>query len=498
MATLPIELWQQICSSSNGRSLKSLRLVNRVFGETAARALFEEVYVAMLEDSLCNLQHVAAHPVLRKHVINVSFLNAVMIKYDSYDIWKANVDLRDDCWMCSGEDNGVTTRERMNEYYRSPKIVLQDDIIPKEHIGVIRNLTVSEDYLKDCYRRYSRLCSEQASLIHENVDIRKTVLAIRALPNLQSVQSDEILSRPKHNFFDALSDVQESPAPFLSRLQRATLLKYPFVLYDSHKLDVSSSDTARSLGCMISAMSRLDGPSRLRSIAINSIPWCFWQRDLEISYWDYYQFIVPKALQNVRDMNIRFRIDYLGDYSRDPTSVLHQIVSFLSVAQQVEVLKLTFYNADNTAYEDALRLLEWEHRLPDVSEVFKQITWSNLKWLKLGTCAMSEDAFLGFIRRHIRNLKTFEANILHMTDLSKSWQHAMETIAPVITRTDVRIKRLQDEELKSNAMADRHLPRKAATMRQKAYHVGLSEYLRLGGKAQYPIWGQLDDPTSES
>jgi len=42
-------------------------MVNGIFSELAARALFAEVFVAILEDSLCNLQHIAAHPVLRKH-----------------------------------------------------------------------------------------------------------------------------------------------------------------------------------------------------------------------------------------------------------------------------------------------------------------------------------------------------------------------------------------------------------------------------------------------
>lgn len=67
MDHLPVELWQQVCFACDAKTLKSLRMVNGVFCELAARALFAEVFVAILEDSLCNLQHIAAHPVLRKH-----------------------------------------------------------------------------------------------------------------------------------------------------------------------------------------------------------------------------------------------------------------------------------------------------------------------------------------------------------------------------------------------------------------------------------------------
>jgi len=414
-----------------------------------------------------------------------------MAEYTSYEDWKIRVDLRDQPWSLSAMDER-TIHPRMVGFNGSPKIVLQQDIIPKEHRGTVRSLTVSEDFLKERFQCYSRLWSEQAILIDQNIDLRKTILAARTLPNLQSAQSYEMLYRP-NNFFDALVDTEESPIPFLSRLQRATLLRDPFLDYGSHRLEVTSSNTARPLGCLLSALSRPDGPSRVQRVAIDAIPWCFWQRDLDISYWDYYRFILPQALQSVRNMRLNFCLGDLGEYSPDPSSVLYQIVSFLSATPQVEVLKLTFYNADNVTHSGEFLSLNGRHRLPDVSEVFKQTTWPRLRWLKLGMCAMNEDAFVGFMRRHSQHLKTFKVRILEMTDPSRSWQRAIETIAPSMAMDTVRIKRLHDEDFKQIVLEDREI---GWGRRQGAYYAGVSEYLKLGGKRQYPIWGQEDKTTS--
>lgn len=62
-----------ICYHCDITTLKSLRFVNRAIGDVAARALFQEIYVATLNYPLRNLSCIANHPVLR-HFCQSAFL----------------------------------------------------------------------------------------------------------------------------------------------------------------------------------------------------------------------------------------------------------------------------------------------------------------------------------------------------------------------------------------------------------------------------------------
>lgn len=192
-------------------------------------------------------------------------------------------DLRDESWTPNVPD--VATRIAATEAWNtSPGVVVQDDNIPKEHRGFIRRLDVSEQYLRNCYQSYVRLCSKQEDIISGNLDIRKTVLALPELPDLQSVQTYELPYRP-NRFFGVLIGMEESPVPFLSSLQRATLLQEPFTNFYIPMGEASCTRSARALACLINSLSRLDEPSRVQNLTISVIPWCFWQPDLTVSYW---------------------------------------------------------------------------------------------------------------------------------------------------------------------------------------------------------------------
>lgn len=490
MPLLAVELWQQICFASSIKSLKSLRLVNHDFAEIAARALFEEVYVAVfLEDSLSNLQHIAAHPTLCKNVVKLSCLDETMAEFRDYEDWRSFIDLRDVGWTLPFEATRVAAPEEWDSYLT---IVLHDDIIPLEHCGSIRRLVVSEEFLKNCYQNYVRLCSEHGNIMSGNLDIRKTVLAIPQLLNLQSIRIYDS-SGKANKLLDVLVGMEESPIPFLSRLQQVTLLQDPFESFHMHQVDVSSGRIARALASQISALSRLDQSSRVQELDIDGVPWCFWQPDLSISYWDYYRFLVPNAFHSVRIMKVCFHIGDSGENAPDSSCVHRQIISFLSACSQVEVLNFAFYYF-NDWLSTGGEFVDYIH----TAEIFRQCTWSNLKWLKVSSCGMSEVIFLDFMRRHSQRLRTFIAHNIQMTGPSNSWRHAIETIAPVMILTTVQVKGLQDEELKKSGMLTGDNPGCRASARQRIYHAGVSEYLKLGGKRNYPIWGEIDGPISTS
>ena len=71
--------------------------------------------------------------------------------------------------------------------------------------------------------------------------------------------------RPNH-FLDALENTEDGPNPFLSRLQRTTLLEDPFEEYDIYKQDLTLSDTARPLACLANAVIWFESPSRVKEI----------------------------------------------------------------------------------------------------------------------------------------------------------------------------------------------------------------------------------------
>lgn len=109
---------------------------------------------------------------------------------------------------------------------------------------------------------------------------------------------------------------------------------------------------------------------------------------------------------------------------------------------------------------------------------------------------MSEETFTGFMRRHSQYLRTFKANHLEMTDLSDSWQHVIETIAPVMTLDNVQLKGLHDRALNQSAVG--WGPGYEATARHDAYYASVSSYLELGGRGEYPVWDEIDEPSHDS
>lgn len=113
--------------------------------------------------------------------------------------------------------------------------------------------------------------------------IRSDALApvISSLSSLQSLIIYNMPGRPNHSL-DALENTEDSSNPFLSRLQRTTLLEDPFEEYDVYKQGLTLSDTARPLACLANAVTRFENPARVNAINIDAIPWFFWFRGLTL------------------------------------------------------------------------------------------------------------------------------------------------------------------------------------------------------------------------
>ena len=125
--------------------------------------------------------------------------------------------------------------------------------------------------------------------------------------------------------------------------------------------------------------------------------------------------------------------------------------------------------------------------MSSMSQIFHQVTWPKGIDLKMAVCGMSE-AFLGFMHRHSSTLRTFNIGHIELMDKSKTWQDAFEKVPSAMSLADIRIKGLQDVEIKANARSNNEVSVRRTRKIHENYLAGVSRYLKLGGDAQYPTY----------
>lgn len=92
MERSPSELLAQVCSLSNIRSLKRIRLVNNTFAQTTAQYMFEGLCIILVPRYLDKFIEVAFHRTLRFHVRTLYFGYDILDeKFAKYEVWKAEI-----------------------------------------------------------------------------------------------------------------------------------------------------------------------------------------------------------------------------------------------------------------------------------------------------------------------------------------------------------------------------------------------------------------------
>lgn len=350
----------------------------------------------------------------------------------------------------------------------------------------MRNIEITKELLRLANLRHVEIYDRHRTILDEGRDLRATSVAISRLPNLQSVRTYE-LSQYSRIFSNASVNADGRPTPFLSQLQRITLLQYPFEDYDQACTDQKTIDFARPIVSLVKALSEAGGSCRVRDFTIGTIPSSFWNYDLPLSYWASTHPRARVALQHLRAMKLEFMLEELENSELEMNPPRDQIISFLESAPQVEVVGIYFYDVDYRHHQhDLVPQLGRSSRLPDVSDIFRRITWPNLKDIEFGECKMSQKVFLEFMRRHSRNLKTLRIGTLGAGDPTMTWKDAFQSLAPVMNLKNVRIQTLLDEEIgrlvRRNAKSSPW-----STAKNKRYFTSVARYLELRGKAQYPI-----------
>ena len=516
MGPLPNELWQKICYISDTKTLKTLRLVNPILNDLAARVLFKTVYVAILKYSLENLSRIATHPILRLYVRKIMFLNQVLTDhYCDFRDWLWTIDLRarsDPLWRI---DDRI--REMLLDAYQVfGDVPFSDDIVVNVYEGSGQMIRVSEKDLVDKFLKYSELCKEQTYLLLEkeiylgevDLNAKRGVTpkpchrsafdylshAVIGLINLHVVETFEERLQVDHT---QGTDSEGAPLSFLSRLQQETLLKDPFRDSKSSNHIRMATITSQPLMFLLKALTRLDKrPSSNPGIPkidliINTLPWSFWVEGL-----DSLLAREPKPflsfLTCTRSLDLELCVGHARTF-KEANAATSQMTKFFKGLESIEHLTLTFHVSEHQDYSILglpRRFGVWDR---DVSEIFRQITFERLSTFSIGGCSFNEDVLVEFMQRHSKQLKRLKATRINILGESCSWRSAIERLAPVMSLDVVDLRCLLDpEEIlthKDGANDVRGL---------LEYDKKASLYLELKGRVEYPSLTTLDSIPSDN
>lgn len=122
--------------------------------------------------------------------------------------------------------------------------------------------------------------------------------------------------------------------------------------------------------------------------------------------------------------------------------------------------------------------------LIDISVLLQQPTFPRLSHLTLGLCSFHEEAFVAFMQRHRKQLKSLKGIRLNLVGESCSWRSAIQRIAPVMSLDVVHLRCLLDDEIMTVKDADVF---RVLTQ----YNRRASLYLKLNGRTEYPSLSAL-------
>ncbi len=107
--------------------------------------------------------------------------------------------------------------------------------------------------------------------------------------------------------------------------------------------------------------------------------------------------------------------------------------------------------------------------------------------MKYKKCGMSEDAVLNSMHHHSNILRRIKIGVLELKSPAKTWKTALLKSASGMELRKVRIKKVQDEEIKAHAINDVELSKDVGAGRFKDYVARIAHYLEVNGKRKYPI-----------
>ena len=442
MDRLPPELWARVCSLSDIRSLKRIRIVNSTFTQIAARYLFEELCVILIPKYLDKVTEVAFHPSLRFYVRTLYFDYDILDEDSAdYEEWKFQVGDNDRLFYC--------------EEMRAED---QDQ-------GQSQLARCSQADLKRHHTNFYQLLASQKACFDGRMDLAILSAALAMLPNLRAIKS-------MVEAFDCRA------TSITSELQSVTLVSAEPVL--------ARSGLARPLASLISALGLTR--KQILTIDISGIPWSFWEDNSPSGFLPDVQQFVPTAFRHLESMVVTFYVDINDLEARLQGLLPTSITTFIGAAQRLRSLDLCFsYYEEEDDGPDWQGMHELAKLCPHAGQLFAALTLPNLVELRLAFCRLPEKILEDFIARHASTLKNVSLSAVALDNRSNeytSWEKTLKLVAPILFLDRVALWSLYCDDILNVILAGD--PDDVAHDHHRAYCKALEGFLLERGRTACP------------
>ena len=433
MDRLPPELWAQVCSLSDIRSLKRIRLANSRLTQIAARYLFEGLCVTLIPRYLDKVTEVAFHPSLRFNVRTLYFDYRILDKgCAEYDVWEAEIDNKD---IFYGEE---TTAE--------------DQVKGQSQVAM------SQADLKRHHANFNQLLASQKACFDDRMDLAMLSAALAMLPNLRAIESmDEAFS---YRATSVLSGLQSSTLPRQYGLARPLA----------------------SLLCGLGLTRK-----QILTMEIGPISWNFWQDKGPSGFLHDVQQLIHLAFRSLERMIVYFLINIDDLEVRLQGLLPTSITIFIGAAQRLRSLDLSFHcyqgEDDGSDLEDP----DWLERSCHAGQIFAALTLPNLVEFRLAYCRLPEKILEDFIARHATTLKEISMSAVALdngSNESTSWEKTLRLVAPILFLDRVSLWSLYCDDIINVILAGD--PDNVAHDHHRAYCKALEGFLLERGRTECP------------
>lgn len=473
MERLPPELLAYVCSLSDIRSLKKIRLVKTNFAHIAAQYLFKELYLTVIPTYLEKVTEVAFHPTLRSHVRILYFDGEILNEtFADYETWEAAVDTRDQIVLPTGE-----TRAKLPETPR---------------------WRCSQADLDRAHTTFNRLLASQKALFHGRMDLVLLSTALAMLPNLQTIESIDTsylhLNLRAAAPYDSVTGRDEIWFPILSDLHRDTFLPDPFV----DPTVSTQPGLAQPLASFICGLGL--ARKQIRTLELDNIPWEFWKQACPSGFEHSVRPFIRVAFQYLESLKIHFKIDGYDLEVLLEGLIPLSISTCIEAAAGLRLLDVGFTcygEGDHDKWEDGFwqdfdfETLQKMRFHPRAGHVFATPTLPNLAIFRLGDCSLTTESLVGFIRRHTAKLEEIRISFVDLDDKTNentSWEKALKQIAPTLCLNCVKLEWLDSDEIRKVELEDTFNTQKA---RNAAYCQSLEHFLYHRGQTECPRYADF-------
>ena len=381
---LPNEVIHMIFAYLTPREVANLRLLSRGMAVVGLHYLVPTVHLQLEEDSFNKLRDIANHPVVSKHVYELSY-EIDRLESLSWEEWSTRI-------MGAGyngsryrgppgppgQNASATTMQAYNQH-------LKTYLSLPVHRYAPRQIHKEWNQYNDAYIKQWNVC-HSSSLLGELGD------ALRKLPNLRSVctSSQNTMTRWMKGFTQRLGAPWDQDA---------------FV----HSLPVDAWKVGlRSTQNVLRALANSNLP--ITTLYLAGLNW-------QLIAQDERDFIsIKDSFRHLKDLSIFFkgRVIYregaiLESTKRYDLNALREIaqrgrlLELLSAAPDLEDLTISFGQCD------AINFISLEH-------TFGMFRWHSLKAVELGSFQSSENALLEFLSRHAHSLHRVNMNAIDLSD----------------------------------------------------------------------------------